>query len=106
MNKKKKIIYICRCFSIPETEINRAMSAGCTTLHQILDFTGAGTGPCGGSCRTKINSLLEKYLENKQKFDITNENISNTNNTTTDRNENKDILEIDFTKQKPSNDIE
>jgi bacterioferritin-associated ferredoxin len=67
MNKKKNIIFVCRCFSIPESEIIRAMDAGCSTLHQILDFTGAGSGPCGGSCRAKINSLLEKYLEDKQK---------------------------------------
>lgn len=65
MNKKKRAVFICRCFSIPEEEINKALEAGCSTLHQILDFTGAGSGPCGGTCRVKIESMLQEYLEQK-----------------------------------------
>jgi NAD(P)H-nitrite reductase large subunit len=52
------------------------MDAGCTTLHQILDYTGAGTGPCGGSCRTKINSILENYLKEKQKVTVSDKKSS------------------------------
>jgi bacterioferritin-associated ferredoxin len=66
MNKQGKIIYVCRCFSVPESEIIKAIDAGCTTLHQILDYTGAGSGPCGGTCRVKINALLTTYLQKKQ----------------------------------------
>lgn len=65
--KKQRPLYICRCFNISESEILRALESGCTTLHQILDFTGAGYGPCGGTCRVKIHHMLEKYLEEKNK---------------------------------------
>jgi bacterioferritin-associated ferredoxin len=63
--KKMKNAFICRCFSIPASDIQKALDVGCTTLHQILDFTGAGCGPCGGTCRVKINQMLENYLKHK-----------------------------------------
>lgn len=66
MNKKailrQQKIMICKCLNISKEEIEKALKNNCLTLHQILDASGAGVGPCGGSCRKTIQAMLEKYL--------------------------------------------
>lgn len=55
---------ICLCNSIRRRTIEEAIRNGCDTLNKILDQTGAGCGPCGGSCRRYIGPMLEYYLKN------------------------------------------
>lgn len=60
-NRKKKEI-ICLCNNISREEIEIAIRGGADTLNKIFDCTTAGVGPCGGSCRRKLQPLLEHFL--------------------------------------------
>lgn len=62
MNKKKKSEIICRCNNIDRNTIEKAIVDGADTMNKIFDCTTAGVGPCGGSCRRKLQPLLEHYL--------------------------------------------
>lgn len=53
---KDKIICFCNNVSVAKTEA--AIRAGAHTLSAIYDQSGAGSGPCGGSCRGRILGLL------------------------------------------------
>ncbi len=59
-NKKEEIV--CRCNLISKKTIEKAIVDGCRTMNEIYDCTSAGVGPCGGSCRKKMQPLLEHYL--------------------------------------------
>ncbi len=60
MNTKNKNI-LCFCNSIDESTVEDSIvRGGARTLAEVFDKCGAGTGPCGGSCREEIKSLIEK----------------------------------------------
>ncbi len=60
-HSKQKMI--CKCLNIPRENFECALQSGCTTIHEILDFTGAGIGPCGATCRKEIQKILDEYLK-------------------------------------------
>lgn len=60
---RKKREIVCLCNSVPRDVIEDAIRNGAYTLNKIFDTTTAGVGPCGGSCRRKLQPLLEHYLK-------------------------------------------
>lgn len=62
-NRKKKSPIICRCNNVTRETIEQAIREGADTMNKIFDATTAGVGPCGGSCRRKLQPLLEYYLK-------------------------------------------
>ncbi len=54
--------FICFCNSVSKNAVQTAIQEGCRDFSSIYDKTGAGTGPCGGSCRVEIRQLLEASL--------------------------------------------
>lgn len=54
---------VCLCNNVSRLTIETAIKEGCNTLNKIFDVTTAGVGPCGGSCRRKLQPLLEHYLK-------------------------------------------
>ncbi len=60
-NRKKKEI-ICRCNNVSRETIETAIREGCDSMNKIFDETSAGVGPCGGSCRRKLQPMLDHYL--------------------------------------------
>ena len=62
-NKKPKFEIVCRCNNIDRNTIETAIVEGCDTMNKIFDATSAGVGPCGGSCRRKLQPMLDHYLE-------------------------------------------
>ncbi|MFN7454521.1 MAG: bacterioferritin-associated ferredoxin [Pseudobdellovibrionaceae bacterium] len=63
MGKQKKSEIICRCNNVSRETIEKAIREGCDTMNKIFDCTTAGVGPCGGSCRRKLQPFLDHYLE-------------------------------------------
>ena len=49
---------VCYCNSVRLSALTKSIADGARTLPQIYDQTGAGTGPCGGSCKNKLIALL------------------------------------------------
>ncbi len=47
---------ICHCKMVTDKEILSAITKGATTLTEIMEFTGAGTG-CG-RCKPQIGEIL------------------------------------------------
>jgi NAD(P)H-nitrite reductase large subunit len=62
-NRQQKTELICRCNGVNRAAIEQAIREGADTLNKIYDATGAGVGPCGGTCRRKTGPLLEHYLK-------------------------------------------
>lgn len=62
--QRKEII--CLCNNVSRDVIESAIRAGADTLNKIFDNTMAGVGPCGGSCRRKLQPMLDAYLETGQ----------------------------------------
>lgn len=60
--RKLKPEIICRCNSVDRATIEKAIRDGAKTMNEIFDSTTAGIGPCGGSCRRKLQPMLEHYL--------------------------------------------
>lgn len=60
---QKKSEVICFCNNISREEIESAIQNGADTLNKIFDRTTAGVGACGGSCRRKLQPMLEHYLK-------------------------------------------
>jgi NAD(P)H-nitrite reductase large subunit len=60
--KNPKHEIVCRCNNINRETLEQAIVDGCKTMNSIFDATTAGVGPCGGSCRRKIQPLLDHYL--------------------------------------------
>jgi len=46
--------------------VEKAVQDGASTLAQIYDRTGAGTGPCRGSCRVILRSILAAHAPPNQ----------------------------------------
>jgi bacterioferritin-associated ferredoxin len=61
--RKKAREIICLCNNVPRDVIEAAICNGCDTLNKIFDATTAGVGPCGGSCRRKLQPMLDTYQE-------------------------------------------
>lgn len=59
---KGKREIVCLCNNVSRDTIEDAIRNGADTLNKIFDATTAGVGPCGGSCRRKLQPLLEAYL--------------------------------------------
>lgn len=53
---------ICRCNNVSEEKIHQAIRDGARSMNEIFDKTTAGVGPCGGSCRWKLQPILDGYL--------------------------------------------
>lgn len=60
---RKKPEIICRCNCVSRDVIEEAIRNGADTLNKIFDATMAGVGSCGGSCRRKLQPMLDAYLE-------------------------------------------
>lgn len=56
-------VIICKCNGVTRAEIEEAIRNGAHTMNEIFDATSAGVGPCGGSCRRKLQPMLDHYLE-------------------------------------------
>lgn len=67
MNPKPRPVIICKCNIISQETIQAAIEGGCKTLNEIFDATNAGVGPCGGSCRRILKTMLDKHLEDQEK---------------------------------------
>ena len=52
---------ICLCNIVTRGTIEEAIRNGADTLNKIFDATTAGVGPCGGSCRRKIQPMLDQF---------------------------------------------
>lgn len=61
-NPKHKKEIICLCNNIDKKTIEDAIRNGADTSNKIFDRTTAGVGPCGGSCRRKLQVMLDSYL--------------------------------------------
>lgn len=61
MGQKQRPEIICYCNSIDRKTIEHAIQNGANTLNKIFDATTAGVGACGGSCRVKLQILLDSY---------------------------------------------
>lgn len=64
-------MYVCLCAGVTDSEINRAIDDGCTTLKQLQQQTGAMTGccKCCSACKELLLSRI-KYEENNEEDDI------------------------------------
>ena len=49
-------MFVCICVAVPDTEIRSCVARGASTVEEVGDACGAGTG-CG-SCHDKIDTLL------------------------------------------------
>ncbi len=61
-NRKQKSQIICRCNNVDRATIEKAIVDGADSMNSIFDYTTAGIGACGGSCRRKLYPLLQHYL--------------------------------------------
>jgi bacterioferritin-associated ferredoxin len=51
--------FVCRCEDVTASEIERALTAGLTTLEELKRYTGFGTGPCQGKeCMVTVARML------------------------------------------------
>lgn len=64
--KKKKQEIVCLCMGVSRETIESAICHGAHDMGLIFDRTTAGVGPCGGSCKPKLQLLLESYLQTGQ----------------------------------------
>ena len=60
-NRKQKSQIICRCNNVDRAAIEKAIREGADSMNKIFDYTCAGIGSCGGSCRRKLLPMLEHY---------------------------------------------
>ena len=49
-------MFVCICAAVPDTEIRSCVADGASTIEEVGDACGAGTG-CG-SCHEKIDTFL------------------------------------------------
>ena len=52
---------MCFCNNVHRQQIQQAIAAGATTLDSVYETCGAGVGPCGGTCRVKIKTLIQEH---------------------------------------------
>jgi len=51
--------YLCYCNKVPVARVSDAIRLGqIKSLQDVYDQTGAGVGPCGGSCQGHIRQLI------------------------------------------------
>ncbi len=60
---KPKDPFICLCNSIRKSTIDKAIRDGVKNADELYDVTGAGVGPCGGTCRSKTIPMIEEHLK-------------------------------------------
>jgi bacterioferritin-associated ferredoxin len=53
-------VYACLCRAVPERRVREVVAAGATTIAQVRESCGAGTG-CGG-CLPSLRRLLRECL--------------------------------------------
>ncbi len=53
-------MYACLCRAIPEQRVREAVASGASTMSELRDMSGAGTG-CGG-CLPSLRRLLRECL--------------------------------------------
>lgn len=56
--RRKRGPFLCRCNEVSVETVKSAIIGGAQTANEVFDRTTAGVGPCGGSCRPKIDELL------------------------------------------------
>ncbi len=81
MGAEKKISptdpLICFCNSILKSKIIEAIThQNADTLDSVYEKTGAGVGPCGGTCKIRIQSLIRENIEDKTRNDQNSKNPS------------------------------
>ena len=52
---------VCLCNEVSREAIERAIRLGADDMGKIYDATGAGVGPCGGSCRRKLGPMVDSF---------------------------------------------
>lgn len=58
-----KLTKVCLCKAISRAAIKKAIAEGATTVKQVQEKTGAGSGGCKGHrCTPKIQELIEQAL--------------------------------------------
>jgi bacterioferritin-associated ferredoxin len=62
---KKADKIICLCNAVSQSKIEEAIVRGCHTLGELFDVTGAGVGPCGGTCQGRLIEMLKSYHATK-----------------------------------------
>ncbi|MCB0422094.1 MAG: (2Fe-2S)-binding protein [Bdellovibrionales bacterium] len=65
MSSFKKDRVVCICNQVTQSNIEQAITKGCYSLDLIFDATGAGVGPCGGSCRPFLQKMISQYQKSK-----------------------------------------
>lgn len=61
MSANKSDPYICFCNKVSLSKVQASIAKGALNLAQIYDACGAGTGPCGGSCRQEILRQIQVH---------------------------------------------
>jgi bacterioferritin-associated ferredoxin len=60
-----KLTKTCTCKAISRAKIKEAIKNGASTINEVQEVTGAGSGACKGrNCSPRINELLKQYKEN------------------------------------------
>jgi len=49
---------VCFCNKVSRAKIEHVIKNGANSLSAIYDACGAGTGPCGGSCRASLREIM------------------------------------------------
>lgn len=57
----------CYCNRVEWGAVDHAVEQGARTLNDLYDRCGAGTGPCGGSCRNNLLRRLDSVLPSPAK---------------------------------------
>jgi len=63
VGQKPRKEIVCYCNNVDRETIENAIRNGANTLNKIFDATSAGVGSCGGTCRVKLQQLLDGYLK-------------------------------------------
>ena len=59
-----KLTKTCTCKLITRAKIKEVIKNGASTLEEVQNATGAGSGPCNGeNCSPRINELLRQSQE-------------------------------------------
>ena len=54
---------VCLCNEVSKATIEEAIRNGARKPIDVFDQTMAGVGACGGTCRPKIQKLLDSYAK-------------------------------------------
>jgi len=61
--KQNKDPAICLCNQIKKSTIMAAIENGVKNTDELYDVTGAGVGPCGGTCRLITAKWIKDHLK-------------------------------------------